>query len=1284
MVDFIAKAVSGGVITEFTTTPVELAQTLVPGQYDLRPIGGPVQRVTVLDVQNTAIPTVSGTAAPGATLTGTNGTWTGVLSATTPYEYRWVDVTSTEAVITGATSNTFAVPSSGYEGKNLAFDVRAQNARGQWTGWVRSAVITVANLSFNVSDAEWTWAEDVDDAETRQGYATLTLLADLPAGKRPRFYRGPNAAGNGAQSAWMTGSGRNWTFDPANGVGLGERDYAAIYMQSDDGTGPITQISTIKSFVASNVPGKPGLPTVTAGTLQTGDVVVDPNDTPPSSGGIRPITGYGYSVDGGAVIALSGGAAVTSRTVSIPSAVAVQVRVHAQNVNGWSVGSDPVTVTPPVITAGTNTKAPTLDANLYSGGRYLIDFGEWTGTVTLTGVIEQSANGTSGWTDFATGVTADGGKWPDTGADGKYMRLKVTPSSGSPAYSPVVGPIKAGFNRVVSNWQPRQLVYQNITTPSDLLLANGIWFSGLFYFDGSLWSGFPIGFGNSSGNNALNMSLNTGGYRTSGGSPVTMTYDADAPALSQPATPGWYRQTWYFYKVGSTVYVKFFRNDEKPSFASGTSATLDFASIALRFTLFGRSSFSNLDDLVVAGSCDYAQGVGNPEDMHNWLVQFQGGSQRAIADYNFAADTKGCVKQNHWLAAALNPASWDAVNQFPNQVAGGWVNGAWSVTNAGGTNTGWAKRAPGYIDGSAVVPFVPEAYISPKFGTTEDTFSLQSGTYGATAPTSDTWVSGTSYGIGARVNISGVIKRCRVPHVSGATFAGDAAYWTDFTWTINSIAHSVAGAVSHTNGFFTCAQAGILTASITCGSLITPAPSNWVTNTAYSSSAGSGLSGSRITNPATGQIFECVTNHTSGGSFEADLAKGYWKFQYGTITATAEVLPAMTMPVAPRLANRFNGTALVCAIEPYPATPAGTTYATIADLATAIGTMTAGGTLTVNDIGDFSSILTIPAGDYNGLVVQCKNVEGVKVSRINLNGCKNLTVRGFAVAGPMQAGTGSLPSTYTDGVVIDHCRFTNVEAYGASTNAVFSITNSLGWDTDFEPGMPGGGYTKVTRFKRFNFLRSGWGRLNTVNGLIVTAISEVICNRFLLWDGITTDTSGVHADLFQTYPKPGSENVFAGMLRNGFVYDRPTGTDTKAFQGIFWTDTDKRDLMVKNVIVNVGITNGLIVSGLQYNVRMEDCTCTTKMGLNKSQIGAAKASNNISGSSGAIVSKLSSGPETTTLSLPDAGLGLTDVFPDYAVYPDSWRAFRPASGYETRGAGALYAELEAKRVALGI
>ena len=68
-----------------------------------------------------------------------------------------------------------------------------------------------------------------------------------------------------------------------------------------------------------------------------------------------------------------------------------------------------------------------------------------------------------------------------------------------------------------------------------------------------------------------------------------------------------------------------------------------------------------------------------------------------------------------------------------------------------------------------------------------------------------------------------------------------------------------------------------------------------------------------------------------------------------------------------------------------------------------------------------------------------------------------------------------------------------------------------------------------------------------------------------------------------------------------------------------------------------------------------------------------------------ILSSANIGYETGNLGLTVAGLVKADLWPQYATWLGNWRAFaNPNIGYETRGAAALIAELEAKRVAMGL
>ena len=1217
MSDVIAKAVNGGAITEFTTTPVELASTLSPGQYDLRPIGGPVQRVTVLDVQNTAVPVVSGTPAPGQTLTGTNGTWSGVLDATTPYQYRWVDVTSTEAVITGATSNIFTVPTSGYEGKILAFDVRAQNARGQWTGWARSAVITVANLSFNVTDAEWTWAEDADDAETRQGYATLTLLNDLPVGKRPRFYRGPNAAGNGAQSAWMTGAGRNWTFDPVTAVSGGARDYGVIYMQTDDGSGnpvgQITQISSIKYFDASNVPSKPGLPAVTAGTGATGDVIIDPNNTPPAANG-RAITGYGYSIDGGAIIALSGGAAVTPRTVTIGGTLPVAVRVHAQNVNGWSVGSDPVTVTPPVITAGTNTLAPAIGGSLYAGGLAVVIPGEWTGNVSITRTIEQSDNGSTGWTTVTTPIvsTTAGDAW-NAALASKYLRIKETPTTGSPAYSAVVGPLGAAYSHVLSLGNNNNYATHTVTPPFlNATSTGGLWLGGIAYFDGTTWDAGGqgiFGMGQVSGT-TNHVSVCGNSARINGGAASTVA------GLPTPVTPGWYICVVYMVQSGSTKTCTFLRNDEVAQ-ATTTTGTYTFSATqwnALRLGMTAQSSASN-GGANMPIDCVFA-GKGNPAAFVEWL--YNGGNIRKPSGYNFAADPNGATMDLFMDFARTAYSTFAEATDLIDSIG---TYDTWTMTAPQGS-FGWTARKPSFVMPLGDPLPVPIAYLSPAYGTTDDIFSIESGRFGGAAST-PAWVMAKSYAVNQRVTQGGQTYRCLVAHTSG-TFATDLSggNWGVYSITVNSLTHSVLGDIR--------------------GSLV-------------------------------GYAFTCNTPGTITGNVTLN----------GTSVAiSGEVRAARGIPAVPQYASAFGGNGLLAAIEPYP-TPAGTAtnFASVSALATALSSLSAGATLVVGDLNDLNgATLTIPARDYGGATVICKNWEGFKCAGITVAGVSNLTIVGFASKGAI---SGNLMG---GNVTVDHCRASHIDVDGNGNELTFNFTfsNHLCWEA--ASGIPNG----YTRFNRINRLTGfSWIMQEMQNAVAVFQMYKVgliFMDRFYAWPGQFSGST--HPDIMQL-TKNNAQGWTGGDIRNGMGFHRIT-TGAAGFQGLFLTDNIIRNLSVKRVIMDVSLKAGIVVSGAQWNVRIEDCTGLQMINVKSGYADSCYISNCVMSdgdnySNAQIVQTLSMGYETGNLGLTVAGLVRGDLWPMYAAWTGNWRAFaNPNTGYETRGAAAMVSELEAKRAALGI
>ena len=129
---------------------------------------------------NTALPTISGTATQGQTLTATNGTWTG---SPTSYAYQWQDCNTSGAScanITGATSSSYTLPASDV-GHTIRVVVTATNAGGS------------------------------TPATSPQ---TATVTAPAPPPRRTR--RCPAISGTATQGQTLTTTNGTWTGSPTS------------------------------------------------------------------------------------------------------------------------------------------------------------------------------------------------------------------------------------------------------------------------------------------------------------------------------------------------------------------------------------------------------------------------------------------------------------------------------------------------------------------------------------------------------------------------------------------------------------------------------------------------------------------------------------------------------------------------------------------------------------------------------------------------------------------------------------------------------------------------------------------------------------------------------------------------------------------------------------------------------------------------------------------------------------------------------------------------------------
>ena len=429
-------------------------------------------------------------------------------------------------------------------------------------------------------------------------------------------------------------------------------------------------------------------------------------------------------------------------------------------------------------------------------------------------------------------------------------------------------------------------------------------------------------------------------------------------------------------------------------------------------------------------------------------------------------------------------------------------------------------------------------------------------------------------------------------------------------------------------------------------------------------------------------------SHTSASAFATNLAEGLWQFVYGTVNIVSDLYEPQTMPAAPRDATTHDGNGLLCAFDPYP-TPAaaGTTYATVAALASAIGAVGAGGYLCVGNLTDTGTDLTIPPGDYGGAVVEAKNLYGVNVKNIFFHDVRNLVMRGFK--GLIFQGGGNDPvsgltQTGTEGVWIDHCYGTRFRL-AAKTRGTGRVRVS-NWQT---PDDGTAGYHSISWFLEGILFKAAIGKAGTANytdRLHPNRIDRFIADRVYIGPFGGLSPSSAHGDLIQPIYS-GSGGYFGGYIINSAAIEQVPGPTLLTVNGAFFADgnTKFKDFWVNNFLGRDTIVHSIAIDTAISNTAIENSFGQALVIFKApTRANAAYAENNVKGSAGPVMGS-TAGTEINTVSISDLGISTTAIFPQYNTYPLSWRAFaNPAVGYTTAGPGVFVASLEAKRVALGI
>ncbi|HEX8647230.1 MAG TPA: hypothetical protein VF715_10035, partial [Thermoleophilaceae bacterium] len=418
------------VTTPASTIRVVVTATNVAGNASAT--SAQTSNVTATPPANTALPTISGTARHGQTLTASNGTWTGTTPLTYTYQWRRCDSAGAScADISGATSQTYVAQQADVGG-TVRVVVTATNSAG-------NASATSAQTGSVAATAPVNTALPVISGTARHGQ-TLTTSNGTWTGTTPLTYtyQWRRCDSAGASCADISGATSQTYVAQQADVGSTVR----VVVTATNSAGNASATSAQTSSVAATAPVNTALPVV-SGTPQHGQTLSASNGT---WTGTAPIdytyqwrrcdnTGAGCSDISGAT---SQTYVVQQADVTSPSASTIRVVVTATNSAGnaaaTSVHTSSVTPAPPV-----NGSAPSITGTPRDGQTLTASNGTWTGTSPFTYAHQWRRCDSSG-ANCVNITGATGATYDLTPADvGSTIRVAVTATNAAGSQSATSG-----------------------------------------------------------------------------------------------------------------------------------------------------------------------------------------------------------------------------------------------------------------------------------------------------------------------------------------------------------------------------------------------------------------------------------------------------------------------------------------------------------------------------------------------------------------------------------------------------------------------------------------------------------------------------------------------------------------------------------------------------------------------------------------------------------------------------------------------------------------------------
>jgi hypothetical protein len=327
--------------------------------------------------QNTALPTISGNAQQGQTLSASNGGWTGTSPIAYGYQWRRCDSAGAGCVdIVPAASATYTLTSADV-GSTLRVVVTASNSAGSaaatsaQTAVVTAAVVPPTNTSLPTISGTLRDGQTVTASPgTWTGTAPITYA-----------YQWRRCDSAGANCADIAGA----TAETYALVSVDVGGTIRVRVAASNGAGASSATSGATGVVVAAPPQNTALPTI-SGNAQQGQTL---SASDGGWTGTSPIA-YGYQwrrcdSSGGGCVDIVGETARTHTVAAADVGTTLRIAVTASNSAGSATATSAQTA---VVTAAvappTNTSLPTISGTAQQGQALTATTGSWNGTGPIT------------------------------------------------------------------------------------------------------------------------------------------------------------------------------------------------------------------------------------------------------------------------------------------------------------------------------------------------------------------------------------------------------------------------------------------------------------------------------------------------------------------------------------------------------------------------------------------------------------------------------------------------------------------------------------------------------------------------------------------------------------------------------------------------------------------------------------------------------------------------------------------------------------------------------------